>query len=292
MSASSYFRCTILASAIACSGASAVAHPVGIPETFENQAIGSFPAGWNDVALVDPASTTPKPSSVVVTTIDAFGHPTMAVSTLPKAVGTLPTTGPSEGIYRPIVPSSHYSTNADVRIDRFSDVTDFDCGCPPNAVSASDLPMGVGFSKLQGTTDLVLAPNVAVYASARTHGWRLFAATANFEADFDLGVPVELGAWYGVQVELDANAGTVHSRITDAATGSVLENTATVLSALWDPATDGVFDLESFFGVELTAISRSGLATIDNIDTPVPEPATLLLLASALGIGAAVRGRR
>lgn len=283
--------CAALALAAACLGGAAIAGPIGPPKTFQNDAVGSFPAGWSDVATVDPASTTPKPSSVVVSTIDAFGHPTKAVSTLPKVVGTLPTTAPSEGIYRPIVPSSHYSMNADVRIDRFSDVTDFDCGCPPDAKSASDLPMGVGFSKSQGTTDLTFAPNVAVYASARTHGWRLFSATSGFEADFDLGVPVDLGTWYGVQVDLNANAGTVHSRITDTATGSVLDDRVTMLSALWDPARDGVFDLESLFGVELTAISRSGLATIDNIDTPIPEPATIVLLASALALGALVRRR-
>ena len=46
--------CAVLALLVACLGGEAVAGPVGTPETFEGDAVGSFPAGWSDVALVDP----------------------------------------------------------------------------------------------------------------------------------------------------------------------------------------------------------------------------------------------
>ena len=70
-----HHHCAVLALAVACLGGPAVAGPVGPAETFEGDAVGSFPAGWSDVALVDPASTAPKPSAVVVNTTDAFGNP-------------------------------------------------------------------------------------------------------------------------------------------------------------------------------------------------------------------------
>ena len=65
------------------------------PETFKHDAVGSFPNGWIDAALVDPANPAPKPSAEVVRTTDAFGHPT-------KALATLPAIADSQGIYRPI----------------------------------------------------------------------------------------------------------------------------------------------------------------------------------------------
>jgi PEP-CTERM motif len=48
-------------------------------------------------------------------------------------------------------------------------------------------------------------------------------------------------------------------------------------------------------GGEITAKIAPGLAAVDNIDlrnASVPEPATMLLLASALAVGAAVRRRK
>src|SRR3954454_3486266 len=177
--ASAHRSLAILALAVACLAGPAAAGPVGLPETFEGNAVGSFPAGWSDVATVEPTSTAPKPSAVVVTTTDAFGNPTKAVATLPKVLGTLPATRPSQGIYRPIAPMSVYSTTADIRIDRFSDVTDFDCGCPPAALSGTDSPMQAGFTQLQGTTDFSKAPFVGLAASSRTKDWRLLAYTAN-----------------------------------------------------------------------------------------------------------------
>lgn len=285
-----HHRCAVLVLVIACLDGSAAAAPVGLPEDFESNMVGSFPVGWSDVANVDPASTTPKPSAVVVSTTNAFGNPT-------RALATLPGFAPSQGIYRSIAPSNSYSMSVDVRVDRFSD---FDsnadpvaCGCPPGAV-VFDWPMQVGFSQLQGTLDPAKVPTVGLFVGAVSQSWRLFTGTANTFGEPDLGVPVVLGTWYGLQLDLDALAGTLHSRITDVATGSTLLDTVTSLSQFgaWDPAVDGQFNIESFLGGELSATTTSGLAVVDNINVPIPEPAAVMLLASALAFGAAVRRRR
>src|SRR3954468_2289559 len=98
--------CAVLVLLVACLVGEAAAGPVGTPETFEGDAVGSFPAGWSDVALVDPDSTAPKPSALVVSTIDAFGNPTNALAPV-AAIGS------NQGIYRAISPSTFYSTRAD-----------------------------------------------------------------------------------------------------------------------------------------------------------------------------------
>jgi len=273
-----HHRCAVLALTLACAGTPAAA--AVIFDNFEGGPLGALPAGWSDAAIAfDPAATTPQPSAVVVSTTDAFGNPTLAVSTLNKPLSPLPTTTPSQGIYQFIAASSFYSVSADVRIDRFSDVTDFDCGCPSDVLAGTDAAMTVGLAQFQ------LAPNIGLVASSRTQNWRMISYTANVKKDYDLGVPITLGTWYGTQFDLDVATGTTRSRITDIASGSVLADVVTVLPASWDPAVDGVFDIPGYFGFELTAVKQSSLATIDNIrisTTPVPEPGALMLLASAL----------
>jgi hypothetical protein len=273
-------RCAMLALVVACTGTPAAAGVLF--DNFEGGPLGAVPAGWGDIASFVPGSTAPNPSATVVSTTDAFGNPTRAVATADMPVGTLPTTAPARGIYPLIAASSVYSTSMDVRIDRFSDFTGFDCGCPPWLYNAFDWPMigGLGTS-----ADPVFGPFVGIYASARTQNWRLLVYAHNVKAEFDLGVPITLGTWYGTQLDLDAAGGTVHSRITDPASGATLADVVTVLPASWDPAVDGVFDVAGFFASELTAVKQSGLATIDNIrisTTPIPEPGALMLLASAL----------
>ncbi|MCC7284093.1 MAG: hypothetical protein IT556_17045, partial [Acetobacteraceae bacterium] len=110
-----HHRCAVLALLVACAGTPAAA--ALIVDDFEANPLGGLPSGWGDVANIDPASTTPKPSGRVVGTTDAFGSPTRAVATVDKPVGPLPSIAPTQGIYRPIGPSSFYSTSADVRID-------------------------------------------------------------------------------------------------------------------------------------------------------------------------------
>ena len=257
---------------------------VGTSDDFSGDAIGTFPTGWLDVATVNPASPAPKPSALVVGTTDAHGNPIHALATLPAIA-------PSQGIYRAVPLSSTYSSKADVRVDRFSD---FATGTNPT----TDWAMAVGINQLQGTTDPAFIPSIQIYASAITHSWRLFAATTDVSADLDLGVPVTLGTWYGVQVDLNALTGSVHSSIIDAATGVSLADVTTALTSFgsWIPSVDGAFDIEGFFDGELTATTTSNLAIVTNIDqvnTPLPEPASLGLLALAMTLtGAAVRRAR
>ena len=273
-------RCAVLVLALACAGTPATAGVLF--DDFEAGPLGGVPTGWSDIATFDPTSTAPKPSALVVGTTNGIGSPTRAVATADMPVGPLPTTAPARGIYRAITASSFYSTSVDVRIDRFSDFTGFNCGCPPSLAAAFDSPM---LSGVVTAADPYFGPFVGIYASAREQNWRLLVYTANVKAEFDLGVPITLGTWYGTQADLDVATGTVHSRITDAATGATLGDVVTVLPASWDPAMDGVFDMAGYFGSELTSVKQAGLATIDNIRvsyTPVPETGALMLLASAL----------
>ena len=274
----------LLAGAMALAPHAADAALVGTSDDFSGDAIGSFPAGWLDVATVNPASPAPKPSALVVGTTDAHGNPVHALATLPAIA-------PSQGIYRMVPLSSSYSSKADVRVDRFSD---FAAGTNPT----TDWAMAVGINDLQGTTDPALIPSIQIYASAITHTWRLFAVTTDVSADLDLGVPVTLGTWYGVQVDLNALTGSVHSTITDAATGASLADVTTALTGFgsWVPSVDGAFNIEGFFDGELTATTTSNLAVVTNIDqvnNALPEPASLGLLALAMTLtGVAVRRAR
>ena len=122
----------------------------GRPETFQRDSVGSFPKGWLDFAAVGPPSDAPQPSAVVINTTDAHGHMT-------KALATLPAVAEAQGIFRPIDPTNHYATHADVRIDQFGDtdptgaVQDPNnpgfllCGCPVGTENILDVPIAVGF---------------------------------------------------------------------------------------------------------------------------------------------------
>ena len=71
----------------------------------------------------------------MINTTDAHGHMTQALATLPAVAA-------AQGIFRPIDPTDHYATHADVRIDQFGDVDPTGavedpnnpgfllCGCP------------------------------------------------------------------------------------------------------------------------------------------------------------------
>ena len=115
---------------------------------------------------------------------------------------------------------------ADIRIDRFSDfdpnVDPTACGCPPG--SEIDFPVGPALMQ-SAPPPFHLFPTVQLYPGARSQDWRLFVGTANVVTDLDLGLPVTLGKWYGVQLDVDAVAATARSHITDLATGATLLDT-------------------------------------------------------------------
>ena len=228
-------------------------------------------------------STAPKPSALVVSTIDAFGNPTNALAPV-AAIGS------NQGIYRAISSSTFYSTRADVRIDRFSDfdpnVDPTACGCPPG--SEIDFPVGPALMQ-SAPPPFHLFPTVQLYPGARSQDWRLFVGTANVVTDLDLGLPVTLGKWYGVQLDVDAVAATARSHITDLATGATLLDTVTSLSAFgaWDPAIDGVFNIESFWDGELSAKTTAGLLS-RAVSSSIPlshNPVAGVLLLSGVGAG-------
>jgi hypothetical protein len=279
----------------------------GSPETFQDDSVGtftysSFPTGWSDVAQVTGESTSPRPSAVVIQTTDAFGHATQALATLP-AVAL------SQGIYRPIDPADFYKTQADVRVDQFSD---FDtavavedpnnpgfllCGCAVGFESALDWPMAVGFSFLDGSIDPADAPAAGLTASAETQTWHLFAGTANIVANIDLGASVEVRKWYHVETDFDASNGILHGQITDIASGDILADKMVFLhdpqyafahgSGAYDPSVDGVFNAEAYNDGEVSlshtsdpTLTKPGLAVIDKIDSSNPHSGSTTLDAA------------
>ncbi len=222
-----------------------------IGETFEDVAAGNFPPPpWQDVGLVNPEPPNPPdPSVTVEMTTDAFGNATKAL-TLVEALAQ------SQGIYRAIPVSPFYSVAADVRVDRFSDNAAF---------KTSDWAMEVGVGQFLEGIDPAFIPQTAIYASSLTQGWRLYVVgTAKAFANIDLKLPVQIGTWYRVQVDLDAVGGVIRSRIWDVASGAPLLDRADVIEG-WTPD-DGLYDIANFFDGELTPEATvSNLAVIDNI---------------------------
>jgi len=261
----------------------------GSPETFQNDPVGtftysSFPQGWKDAAQVDPETLSPKPSAVVINTTDALGQTTNAVATFPALAF-------SQGIYRSIESTNVYKTQADVRVDQFSD-TDPSviaedpnnpgfllCGCPLGAANLVDWPMQVAFADVKGnTTDPSDAPAAGLVVSGQTHTWHLFALTQNIVADLDLGVYVKEGQWYRAETDFNAIDGTLHGVVTDIASGAMLADKMIFLRdpkyGNYDPKVDGVFNSEAYLDgehslVPLTdpSLTRPNLAVIDNIDS-------------------------
>lgn len=240
---------------------SAAAQSIG-SDDFESGAIGSLPlCPWFDVALIDPTPPNPpSPSASIVSTLGSSGRATQALS-IGDAIA------PSQGIYALVPVSSVYSVRADVRVDRFSDNPTF---------STLDWAMQIGVGKLDGSTDLAFTPQVGIYASAFTQSWRLYAVGNSYisGADIELGVPVEIGVWYRVQVDLAAGTGEARSRIWNAGTGTLLVDQTDVIP-LWTPA-DGIFDRLMLMDGETGGTATiSNLAMVDNVEfssTPAQTP--------------------
>jgi hypothetical protein len=261
----------------------------GRPETFQNDPLGTFtqarfPRGWSDAGQVSPDSIAPNPSGVVIQTSDAFGHTTNAFAPFPAvAIG--------QGIYRPIELSSFYKTQADVRVDQFSQIDPsilvedpnnpgfLLCGCPVGTENLADWPMQVTFSILDGKTDPGDAPIAGLIASSETQTWHLVSATQNIIADDDLGIHIDLGKWYQAETDFDVANGVLHGVVTDIASGAVLADKMVFLYdpkyGNYDPKVDGAFNSEAYVEGEHSlvpsadpSLTRPNLAVIDNIDSP------------------------
>jgi len=247
-------------------------HAGTITDNFQSYPVGSFPAPqWSDVGAVLPeAPIAPLPSATVITTTDAFGNTTQALST----VGAL---AASKGIFAPIPVSLTYSLAADVRVDRYSDHSDS---------TTSDWAMQLTFAQV-GIRNFATTPQAGIYASSLTQGWRLFLISSNggaASADTDLGGAASVGTWYRLELTLDVNTGAFHSRVSDIAQGQLLVDRTDVIPN-WQPQ-DGQFDSFAFFGGELSPDDTVGnVGIVDNVNivaVAVPAPRTVVLVAVGL----------
>jgi len=249
-----------------------------IVDNFESYALGSLPSPtWSDVGAVLPGGRIPPfPSARVISTLDVFGNPTKAVAT----VGDLAT---SKGIYTAVPVSTFYRLRADVRVYRYSDGT----GGP-----TSDWAMQLTFVR-NGVENWAFTPQLGIYASSLTGGWRLISINPSVYLDLDLQVAANVGTWSTVEQSFDALLGVFRSQIWDAASGTVLLDSFNTLNG-WDPA-DATFDAWAFMAGDLSPDAQIGnIGVVDNVNivaTTVPEPSTLALLAMCL-IPAAVVARR
>jgi hypothetical protein len=243
-----------------------------ITDDFQSYPVGTFPAPqWSDVGAVLPEPPiAPIPSATVITTTDAFGNITQALST----IGAL---AASKGIFAPIPVSLTYSLAADVRVDRYSDHSDS---------TTSDWAMQLTFAQV-GIRNFATTPQAGIYASSLTQGWRLFLISSNggaASADIDLGGPASVGTWYRLELTLDVTTGAFHSRVSDIAQAQLLVDRTDVIPN-WQPQ-DGQFDSFAFFGGELSPDDTVGnLGIVDNVNivaAAVPEPSTIVLLTIGL----------
>ena len=270
--------------------ASPAAHAAPTNDTFETYAPGAFPApAWTDFAtFVGPIPNYPPPvlpSMTVVQTTDAFGHATQAVQTVDTAAGAV------KGIYALQAHASTLTVSADVRVLRYSDSN------PSTVKPWQDVGAGIALFKVDPSD----SPFLQVYASSTTHRWRLDytgdAAVSPDVDDYALSGAADLGTWYHVLLEFDRQAGTFHTRITNIAAGTFVDDV--INPPNWQPGIDdfnGVLFSSGEASATLApgpgAATVSNIAQFDNINfAPVPEPQTWALLL--LGLGAfSLRQRR
>ena len=251
---------------IASTALAAPARSASFTDDFESYAPGSFPSPtWSDVRLL-AIPYAPVPSAQVVATTDAQGNPTQALQTL-DAVSA------SQGIYTAIAPASEHDLSGDLRVDRYGALG---AGAAPN----SDWPVQLGLSQILPGSDVCCfpTPQVGIYASTQTEGWRLYSIdSAGNASDIDLGATAVAGTWYRVDLDVDALTGAVASRVFDIASGVLVVDRIDVIPG-WT-ATD--FDAIAFFDGELSG--AAGLGSLDNVSySAVPEPGTLVCLSLGL----------
>jgi len=249
----------------------APARSASFSDDFESYAPGSFPSPtWIDVRQV-ALPNAPIPSAQVIATSDAFGHPTQALQTIDAL-------SPSQGIFTPIAPADEHELAGDLRVDRYGTLGS---GASPNG----DWPVQLGLSQVLAGSDLCCfpTPQVGIYASTQTQGWRLYSIDAAGNAtDLDLDGAASAGSWYRVDLDVDELTGTVRSHIVDIASGLAVVDRTDVIPG-WTPTE---FDAIAFFDGELSGGDVAGLGSLDKVDyAAVPEPGTLAL--ASLGLLAA-----
>lgn len=260
----------------------ALSAPLGatvFPENFETGTVGTFPSQWQDVGLndrlIDPIEPiSPVPSATLVNTTDAFGNPT-------KAMSPVDAIARASGIFSLIPISTSYASAADIRVDRFSDQP---------AGDGTDWAMQMSLVNLDAT-NFADSPQVGIYASSLSQSWRLFNISGGFD-DIDTGVPITLGTWYQVSLELDNATGHAHTVIRDGLTGSTLADRTDLLTDWAGPVG---FNALAFFDGELTSTAVSNRAVVDNItftSSPVPLPASAWLFGSGVATLAALVRKR
>ena len=198
-------------------------------DDFESYAAGSFPsANWSDASGVAPYGTLPppNPSCTVGVTTDAFGQPTQALHLDASWIGA------ASGIYRAVPTAQQYSLSMDLRTDTFAQGAQSD---------PSDWPWMLGVSKYDANLQPGGWNSLQIYGTDLDHDFRAYAINASAgEQDLPLGLAEEAGVWYRVQIDVDAQAGSIRNRVWSIATGTLLVD-ATVTASGWLPA-DGVFD--------------------------------------------------
>jgi len=265
-----FLATTVVLLLLALSGSGFAAN---ISDNFESYAIGTFPSPtWTDLQAIFPDPHTPVPSATVVSTTDAFGHATQALT-----LANSPS--PNRGILAPVPVSGFYTMSGDIRVDQYSDH-------PLNY--ASDFPMEMGFVNTT-SPNVCCAPSAGIYASSQLGTWRVFVNTrADVIADFDLGVPATLGTWYTLQFSFSLATSTIHSVIVDTATGTVLVNQFDFVPGM-DLAATG-YNAIGYFGSDPIGFGDTigDVGTVDNASgTTTPEPTTFLLIGSGLSLLAA-----
>lgn len=269
--------CAALAASLPCAAAT------GIADDFESYAVGAFPSPpWIDAGTLDPLPPLPpSPSATIVTTTDAFGASTQALSVADAIT-------PITGIYLPVPVSTMYSLAADIRVDAYSD----------NPVATtSDFAMQLTFARAD--QNLYAATQAGIYASSLTGTWRVFLLEQdNFiDADIELGVAASVGTWYRVVFDLDATSGSYRARIFDVAAAALLVDSVGAFDG-WDSTVHGKYDAVAFIEGEDPLnglITVSNRAVVDNVNVvaQVPEGTSWsLVLVGLLALGGLVRRQR
>lgn len=234
-------------------------------DNFESYAAGTFPsANWTDTGPIAPYSNSntppPTPSCVVGQTADAFGQTTRALHLSGSWVGA------ASGVYRPVAHTAQYSVSMDVRTDEFaSGATD----------NPSDWPWMMGVSRYDAAVQAGGWNSLQMYGTDLARDFRAYGINDAGQQDFELGLPILAGVWYRVQIDVDADGGSIRNRIWDIAGGALLADTTTSVAG-WLP-TDNVFDVVTINQGELSALTSADV-WVDNVSiNAIPEPGSIAL---------------